>query len=188
MTLPGFSPSPMASVRYLAEGNEVHRINSQGWRWPWTANLSNLSWEREPRWVYPTPCPATSWKRHLNRDHTTPLGRFFPWMAVLTLKKFLSCIKMIPLLVQLVTLVFSSCGSLWKREPSSSFWPLFLVRSPLSLLFSREKFPQFFFTASIVHPSDDFHGLPCGLLHSGHFFLAFWGPEWDTRESFLDSC
>lgn len=26
---------------------------------------SNLSWERKPRWVYPTPCPLSSWKAPL---------------------------------------------------------------------------------------------------------------------------
>lgn len=65
----------------------------------------NLSWEREPRWIYPTPCPVTSWKAAL--VGTTPLGRLIPWMAFLSLKKFLLYIKMIPLLMQLVTLVLS---------------------------------------------------------------------------------
>lgn len=58
-----------------------------------------------------------------DRDHATFLGRLFPGMAVLTLKKFLSFIKRIPLLVQLVTLAFSM-WILVKKEPSSSFSPL----------------------------------------------------------------
>lgn len=60
-----------------------------------------------------------------DRDHATSLGRLFPGMAVLTLKKFLSFIKRIPLLVQLVTLTLAfSMWILVKKEPSSSFSPL----------------------------------------------------------------
>lgn len=112
-----------------------------------------------------------------DRDHTTSLGRLFPGMAVLTLKKFLSYIKMIPLLVQLVALAFSM-WILGKKEPSSSFSPRFyywnsLMRSQLRFLFSIEKLLQFFFTAPIVHPFDGLHGPPFDPLQSGHVFLGF---------------
>lgn len=65
-----------------------------------------------------------------DRDHATSLGRLFPGMAVLTLKKFLSFIKMIPLLDHPFSIV-DPCEkfvfSMWilvKKEPSSSFSPL----------------------------------------------------------------
>lgn len=123
----------------------------------------------------------------LIRDHITPLGRLFPWVALLTLKKFLlyqadpspgatchSCILHVDPcekenLHPLSDHSFSTGIVWWGRH-----WGFFSPgKNPFSL--------QFFFTAPIVHPFDDFHGPPFDLRQSGLFFPEFWAPGWDTR-------
>lgn len=106
------------------ECRAVHRIHNQGWRWSRMANLVQPSMRKGAKMSLSNNLSSHILKISTDRDHTTSLGRLFPGMAVLTLKKFLSYIKMIPLLVQLVALAFSM-WILGKKEPSSSFSPRF---------------------------------------------------------------